>query len=673
MKVHPGDVIRWRGENHRVVVVRPTYLTLRAPDGDEDVEVLAADLQFQAEPATPLPTRQLLELRHAEDLDAPERKTVDVWLEELARVDELVGQGMKRMQAYEHVAENVNRRLGTDYGTSKVIRQRRALEQLGVSGLLDRRRFGLADMPGRAYDERLVDAVLTVQAGQTRKSTGTKTRVIWLVRRELDERHGEGVVPMPSRATMYRLLDELEAGKHTFGSARTRRTTANQPDHMHGTRSGVRPGEQVLIDTTPMEILVDFEGEPIRPDLTLLLCEASRSVLAGIVSVSTKSIDLVVVLARALVPYSKRPDGVRANRRLVSEVWIGDDELMAERFEAMRDAQPYIFPESITTDRGASYVSRHFSDACATLGISLTVNAEYTPTQKAKIERMFRTVKDQFTQYAIGFLGQSPDMRGDEVIPTDRLLTLEQMQELFEDWVAVTWQNRPHKALRDPRNPRFKLSPNQMVTAYREIAPELDVPLTADKYIALLPTEWRGIHHYGVDIDLRIYDSTQLTGLRRKKSPHKSHEGKWPFHVDPYNPMTVWLELGDEFVPLSWRSPYNGAPMADEIWRIARAQAAARGKNEPSTDDLNEVMRRFMNTGNKPLTRREKKRAIANRADPLAITNRIAADRADGERPTTAPEDDAAAVTVVEDAPATSQPTWPVAAPFGLTRSPDEK
>lgn len=669
MKVHPGDLIQWRGAGHRVVLVRPSYLTLRPSDGGEDVEVLAADLQYEAESVTPS-ARPLAELRSLDDIDDADRTVIDVWLEELGQVDDLVADGMKRMHAYEQVAGNVNRRLGTDYGTSKVIRQRKSLEQFGVTGLLDRRRFGLADTHGRSYDSRLIEAVMTVKADQTRKSTGTKTRVIWLVRRELDERYGEGVVPMPSRATMYRLLDELDAGKHTFGSARTRRSTANQPDLIYGNRSGVRPGEQVLIDTTPMEILVECDGEPVRPDLTLLLCEASRSVLAGIVTVGTRSIDLVVVLARALVPYAFRPDGVRANHRMVAEAWTGGDELLAERFEGMRDAQPYIFPESITTDRGASYVSRHFADACRTLGISLTVAAEYTPTHKAKVERMFRTVKDQFTQYAIGFLGQSPDMRGDEAIATEQLLTLEQLQELFEDWVAVTWQNQPHSALRSPRNPRLKLSPNQMVAAYREVVPELHVPLTADNYVALLPTEWRVINHYGVDIDLRVYDSERLSGLRKKKSSHRSHQGKWPFRVDPYNPMTVWLELGDEFVPLSWRSPYNGAPMADEVWRVARAQAAARGDAEPTGDDLSEVIRRFMNTGNKPQTRRERKRAIATRADPLAITNQVSAGVL--EPPTGGSHRvDEAGESAPEPVGAT--PSWPVAAPFGLTRSPDEE
>ncbi|MBN9208011.1 MAG: transposase family protein [Microbacterium ginsengisoli] len=633
--------------------------------------MLASDLQYEAEPAAPASIRPLLDLRSLENLDPRERETVDVWLEELARLDEFVETGMKKSAAYERIIGNVNRRLGTSYNAIKVPRQRRALEERGVSGLLDGRRFGLADMPARSYDSRLVEAIMTVKADQTRKSTGTKTRVIWLVRRELDERHGEGVVPMPSRATMYRLLDEFYAGKHTFGSARTRRSTANQPDHMHGNRSGVRPGEQVLIDTTPMEILVECDGEPVRPDLTLLLCEASRSVLAGIVTVGTRSIDLVVVLARALAPYAFRPDGVRANRRMVAEAWTGGDELLAERFEGMRDAQPYIFPESITTDRGASYVSRHFADACRTLGISLTVAAEYTPTHKAKVERMFRTVKDQFTQYAIGFLGQSPDMRGDEAIATEQLLTLEQLQELFEDWVAVTWQNQPHSALRDPRNPRLKLSPNQMVSAYREVVPELQVPLTADNYVALLPTEWRVINHYGVDIDLRVYDSERLSGLRKKKSPHRSHQGKWPFRVDPYNPMTVWLELGDEFVPLSWRSPYSGAPMADEVWRVARAQAAARGDAEPTGDDLSEVIRRFMNTGNKPPSKRERQRVIAGRADPLAITNQIPAGALKPAQTGGSHSADEASESNPESVAA--RPSWPVAAPFGFTRAPDEE
>jgi putative transposase len=34
---------------------------------------------------------------------------------------------------------------------------------------------------------------------------------------------------MPARTTFYRLIDALATGRHTFGSAVTRRQTANRP------------------------------------------------------------------------------------------------------------------------------------------------------------------------------------------------------------------------------------------------------------------------------------------------------------------------------------------------------------------------------------------------------------------------------------------------------------
>lgn len=659
-------MLRWRGSSHRVVVVGGAFVTLRPADGGDDIEVLRADLQYEAEPATARSAAQLLDLRVLDDLSKADRLVVDVWLEELERLDALVADGTKKADAYVVVAESVNQRLGTSYAPVKVQRQRKALAEHGVPGLLDQRRFGLADARPRSQDPRLIEAVVAVKEAQTRKATGTRGRVIWLTQLELERTHGPGVVPMPSRATMYRLLNELDAGEHTFGSALTRRTASNQPRHMHGVTSGMRPGERVLIDTTAMEILVECDGDQVRPDLTILLDEASRSVLAAIVTVGTRSIDIVVVLARALVPYGSRPEAVHVNRRNIARAWIGDDDALSEQFEDMRHAQPYIFPETITTDRGSSYVSRHFSDACRSLGISLNLAAKYTPTHKAKVETMFDTIKDLFTQYSIGFVGENPAMRGDELVPTDQLLTLEQLQELLDDWIAVTWQNRPHSALRDPRNPRFVLSPNQMVAAYREIAPELQIPMDADRYIALLPIEWRVINAYGVTDGHRRYDSDRLNGMRRKRSPHKHQDGKWPVHIDPYNPMTVWLEADGELIPLTWRSPFNGAPMADEIWRVARAQATARGEDTPTADDLDEVMRRYMNAGNKPKSRRQGQREKVTRADPLQLTNQIA-----GETPA---EPAAVGLAVPEDGDvAAPEPrSWPLAAPFGTTRPAEE-
>lgn len=199
MNLHPGDAVRWQGESHTVVAIHSAYVTLRPLDGDDDIEVLSSDFAVRAEAAAPRPIRPLLDLRSVQSLDGRDRKVVDVWLEELARLDQLLSTGMKVDAAHQQTIDSVNRRLGTEYSPKKVSRQRRALDDFGVSGRLDRRRFGLPDMSSRSYDERLINDVLAVQAGQRKKSTGTATRAIWLIRRELDECYGEGTVPMPSQ------------------------------------------------------------------------------------------------------------------------------------------------------------------------------------------------------------------------------------------------------------------------------------------------------------------------------------------------------------------------------------------------------------------------------------------------------------------------------------------
>jgi putative transposase len=73
------------------------------------------------------------------------------------------------------------------------------------------------------------------------------------------------VVPLPSRNTFYKLIETLSAGRHTFGSAVTRRQAANRPDGPFTPMFAARPGEQVQIDSTPIDVMVLLEsGMPVR-------------------------------------------------------------------------------------------------------------------------------------------------------------------------------------------------------------------------------------------------------------------------------------------------------------------------------------------------------------------------------------------------------------------------
>lgn len=102
----------------------------------------------------------------------------------------------------------------------------------------------------------MVAVAREVIAAETDVSTGTRSRLIRRVIKQVEAVHGLGVVALPGKTTFHKLIDTLAAGRHTFGSAVTHRQTANRPAGMFTPSFAARPGEQVQIDSTPIDVLV---------------------------------------------------------------------------------------------------------------------------------------------------------------------------------------------------------------------------------------------------------------------------------------------------------------------------------------------------------------------------------------------------------------------------------
>lgn len=117
---------------------------------------------------------------------------------------------------------------GVKASARTVRRMRSRYREQGLWGLVDARHAPAA-RPAGNIDPRVVAAAAAVIDAQTGTSTGTRSRVIRQIRQRLEGEYGPGVVPVPSRATFYRMLAALSAGRHTFGSAVTRRQTAGRP------------------------------------------------------------------------------------------------------------------------------------------------------------------------------------------------------------------------------------------------------------------------------------------------------------------------------------------------------------------------------------------------------------------------------------------------------------
>jgi hypothetical protein len=125
-------------------------------------------------------------------------------------------------------------------------------------------------LPPLGTGPRVLEATRRAIAEQTGRSTGTVTRLRHRVEQLLA---GEADPPqMRSRAAFYRLVAALSAGKHTVGSARTRRSLAKQPEGPFGMVTAARPGEWTEIDSTPLDVRVVLDdGTVDRVELTGLV------------------------------------------------------------------------------------------------------------------------------------------------------------------------------------------------------------------------------------------------------------------------------------------------------------------------------------------------------------------------------------------------------------------
>jgi putative transposase len=83
-------------------------------------------------------------------------------------------------------------------------------------------------------------------------------------------------------------------------------------------------------------------------------------------------------------------------------------------------------PKAILVDRGSAFVSSQLLRACAVLGVKLIHASPRAATTKGKIERYFRTVRDQF------------------LVEIDDGVELAELNRLFSAWLEVVYHRRAH-------------------------------------------------------------------------------------------------------------------------------------------------------------------------------------------------------------------------------------
>ena len=620
--VRPGHRIAIGQDVYTVIRLDGTTVTLQDQHGEMTAVLLGHLLAapgFEALDAAP-PRRAPQDGRLAVLSDAEQRRVR--WLE--GHIIELetghppegpprpeYAPGLSSMDEREVAKLAELRAAGTEITQRHLQRLRRAYREEGLIGLADKRELR-SRTPGAGTDPRVIAAIEEMLGQPDGRSTVARSVMLTELQRKLDDTYGPGEVPVPSRATLYRLMGHMDRGRRNFVSEASRRVSVNRPRRPFTPVTALRPGENVVIDTNKLDIMCRYaDGVIRRAELTMAVDVATRSIPAGIIAPTTKAVDAAAVLARMLVPEPMRPGWPESLHHSHSVIPHGRLLGIDERF-ANAAARPVIIPETVNCDRGRVFLSETFLRACAALGISVQPSRPYTGSDDSMIERTFGSMNTLFCQHVAGYAGRDTTRRGPGVAE-EAIWTVAQLQELFDEWVVACWQSRRHEGLSHTWGDGRDLSPNEMYAACVAISGYVPLPLTGDDYIELLPAALRTVNDYGLTIDNRTYDCKALNPYRRLDSGLPGGK-KWEVHYDPYDITVVWLRdhRAGEWVTVPWvyRS-LAGQPFGITLWEHARRMTADRHGPRPAEADTARAVASLLRRAHGHNLSREDAKAVA--------------------------------------------------------------
>lgn len=531
--------------------------------------------------------------------------------------------------------------------------RKQAYEKQGIYGLIDGR---LTRKGTSRLDPRIQEALSLVLDEYTDLSNVSINQIARKTQRKLAELYRDEPPKMPPQTTFNRLYKQVIKGRGFNGSAKNRRSIANRPQTPYSQFFATRPGEMLVIDSTPLDAFaldpVSFQW--VQVQLTIALDLYTRSLCAWrFTPVSTKAVDAALLLYDVIRPKTMQPGWPESARWPYPGI---PESIVVELLDA--DAHlgiagiPLLHPESVVVDRGRVFLSQAFKDACARLGINVQFARPYTPTDKAHVERVFKTIRENFVENLPGYKGPDLFSRGANV-EADAFFFLDEIDARFSEWVATYWQRRHHEGLDLPRVPRLRLSPNDM---YDEgVARAGFVHIVPDErlYYELLPTAWRTVQHYGVELHGLRYDGDILNDFRHDKSPYSGlHAGKWPIRYDPREQSCVFFydHTLDTWHALAWtgdveahKRPFNEATLS-----YAKSLVVARGGNLNNHAELQGALNELLNRMDDEVLhgRRERKLAAIN-----AMQQALAQKDRPAKRPVHAPDEPAD--LVFQDSPIT--------------------
>jgi putative transposase len=361
---------------------------------------------------------------------------------------------------------------------------RRCLKRYRQDGL-----SGLARTPRSDHGQRRTrpELVVMVEALALRRPRLTAAAIA----RRVQAVAGDQGWPAPAYSTVASIIAAIDPALMTLaqdGSAALR-----DRYELVYRREADRPNEIWQADHTELDVL-DSDGSPARPWLTLILDDHSRAVAGYTVFLGAPSaLNLSLALRQAIWRKSEVAGPVHG------------------------------LPDALHVDHGSDFTSRHIEQVCADLHVRLLHSAVARPQGRGKVERLFGTITTELLPSVPGHL-----VRGTPATPP--ALTIAQLDHAIHDWMLGTYHPRVHRETR--ASPHARWSSGGWLPRMPDTLQALDLLLV----MVAVP---RVVHRDGI----------HFSGLRYVDPVLAEHVGRSvTIRYDPRDISEIRVFLNDRFL-----------------------------------------------------------------------------------------------------------------------------
>jgi transposase InsO family protein len=396
---------------------------------------------------------------------------------------------------------------------------------------------------GRRIHPDVIEATIVLIEDQRAASSKSISTLFLELRARLLESRGKPWLNehLPSERTWRRFLDDRWTKSELNGKARTRASNVTAPKGGFRRTNPTRPGQLVLMDTNNLDVLLAgtaIEGA-VRGSLVMAMDAFSRSICAvRVVEQTEKNLDVGFAFLDVARPKQMLP-GWPSEARWPF-VGIPDAVLddMGVDLPHGASGMPFVNPEALVTDNGATYRAHKTRDLCRRFGVDLLPARAYTPSDKASIERAFGALRSSLLERLDGYRGSDTSERGKNV-DAEVEWTAQRLEDLISLWVVTWWQNHTLDDVKPAWCPEGDWTPNSLYLLGLETSGLAPKMMSTDDYLSVLGSTQVKVHSRGVNIKGLWYDGPLLDGRRNNPAPTMSK--KWKVHFDVRDLRHVWF------------------------------------------------------------------------------------------------------------------------------------